>query len=181
MRQYDPKPPSDVPWHDLTEPQLRREALAACHTRPGRKPGCSCTGCAVPPKAEPEEPERLNRYSVATEHVTDIAYTPYYKKVCARNFRNFHPRWAEYASRLDPDLRPDLMKDLIFVLYAHGYGPNSMHASLADIIRTSEGSRYPLTMLADIIVKVYTEIVLARDKPERRQAEAKVKKAFGQI
>ena len=130
MRRYDPKPPASRPWHDLTEPQLRREALQPCHTRPGKKPGCACNNCAtLPPPAKPE-PERLNRYALATEHTTDIAYTDYYKKVCARNFKNFHPRWAHYASRLDPDLRPDLMKDLIFVLYAHGYGPNAIHASL---------------------------------------------------
>ena len=180
MRKYDPKPPKSRPWHDLTERQLQAEALAACHTRPGRKPGCSCSGCAVPPKPE-QEPERLNRYALATEHTNAIAYTPYYKKVCARNFQTFHPRWAAYASALDPDLRPDLMKDLIFVLYAHGFGPNSMHASLADLIRTSEGTRYPLTMLADIIVKVYTQIVLAQDKPDKIKAEARVKKAFGQL
>ena len=110
MRRYDPKPPASRPWHDLTEPQLRREALAACHTRPGKKPGCACNNCAtLPPPAKPE-PERLNRYAQATEHTNAIAYTDYYKKVCARNFKNFHPRWAHYASRLDPDLRPDLMK-----------------------------------------------------------------------
>ena len=186
MRPYDPKPPQHVPWHDLTEPQQQRETAAACHTRPGKKPGCSCNNCATIPPPKPE-PERLNRYALATEHTNAIAYTDYYKKVCARNFKNFHPRWAEYATRLDPDLRPDLMKDLIFVLYAHGYGPNSIHASLADLIQTAEGSRYPLTMLADIIVNIYTEIIKAQNKTsgppqeDKYEVEDRIKKGFGQI
>ena len=83
------------------------------------------------------------------------------------------------------------MKDLIFVLYAHGYGPNAIHASLADIIQTAEGNRYPLTMLADIIVNIYTEIIKARNKTEqdgppppqedKYEVEDRIKKGFGQI
>ena len=163
MRPYDPKPPPPQPCYTTGKPQ----------------PGCDCLTCVPPPPKAPHEPEEpLLRYALATEHCEEIAYLPYYKQVCARNFKRLHPRWTAHASKIDPEYRPDLLDDLIFVLYAHAFSPNAIHASLDGLLRTAmTDAKYPATMLAERISETYGKIVA----PRQPKAAQGTKKAFGQL
>lgn len=159
MRPYDPLPPPDVRWDNLTPPQQTRDKRA-CHLRPGRKPGCSCPLCFVPPPPEPTE--RLLRYHDGTDNILPIAYNPGYANVVATTFRLRHPVWTGYADKIDPDWHQDKLQSLIFILHANGYGPNRIHASLNPLINKMTG-----TMLADFLVSVLEEIGRTINKPTK--------------